>query len=231
MSFLRSHFESRFSTLVASDCIVRCERISRFPQSATNNDSDNPTTRQLDNLSSNSQPQTYKPNHMYPQHTTLNRLSSVAASDCIVRCGRISRFSQNKTNNEQRKTNNVFVLFLFSLTFLLHNTGWGQISIASSGTAYTQNFDGIGTSATASLPANWRAQDNASTTRAWGIANVLSATTLRGGTTSSAISSGFYNWGNGDPAAATDRSLGFLSGGTGSYLCSATKPLDIYQLH
>ncbi len=90
-------------------------------------------------------------------------------------------------------------------------TGWAQVSITSLGTAFTQNFDGMGSSGTASLPTGFKIGTD------W--ASGTTATTLAYGTTgagavTSSSSGGTINWANGVTASATDRSLGFLNTGT-----------------
>ncbi len=78
-----------------------------------------------------------------------------------------------------------------------------QISITSNGTAYTENFNSLGTSGTATLPAAFTIGS------AW--TTVPSSTTQVGGTSTAVTAGGAYNFGNGVAASATDRALGFLS--------------------
>lgn len=61
------------------------------------------------------------------------------------------------------KSNVLMPVFLV-LLLLGSSKGWGQISVANSGSVYTQKFDCLGTCESLSLPANWRAQDNAPAT-------------------------------------------------------------------
>ncbi len=79
----------------------------------------------------------------------------------------------------------------------------------------TQSFDGIGTSATATLPADFRV-DRPSTVRTVGtFAAALSATTQVGGANlSSSAANGIYNFGSGTTTTGPDRAIGFLSSGT-----------------
>lgn len=90
--------------------------------------------------------------------------------------------------------------------------GWAQVSITALNTAFTQNFDGMGSSATATLPtgfkigADWSSGTTA-TTLAYGTTGTGAVTGTSGG--------GVINWANGVTASATDRSLGFLN--TGSF--------------
>ncbi len=107
-----------------------------------------------------------------------------------------------------------FTILLFAL-MLFSGQGWGQISITANGTAFTQNFDGIGSTATASLPSGWKVSSgiiyststSTTTTVAYGSSGTGAVTgTSAGGT---------VNWANGINASSTDRAVGFLT--TGSF--------------
>jgi len=83
-----------------------------------------------------------------------------------------------------------------------------QVSITSTGTAFTQNFDGLGTSATATIPGSFRIGTDWTTG--------TTATTQAAGTTGTGVltgssGGGVYNFANGITASATDRALGFLN--------------------
>ena len=100
--------------------------------------------------------------------------------------------------------------------------GWGQnISV---GTPYSQNFDAIGTSATASLPTGWKIE-NISTVRlvitAYSLVpNTATANTLVYNTAmSSTATNGSYNFGG---TSATDRAVGGISSS------SASKSVNMY---
>jgi uncharacterized repeat protein (TIGR02543 family) len=93
---------------------------------------------------------------------------------------------------------------------------WGQttVSITSVGTAVTQNFNGIGTSATAdiatvsSVPTGFRVGTNWSSS--------LTSTTQAAGTSGTGVltsssAGGTYNFANGITASSTDRAVGFLT--------------------
>ena len=103
--------------------------------------------------------------------------------------------------------------------------GFAVISVAgvqaqvviSNSNPYTENFNGLGSNATATLPTGFRAQAGASPT--WSGGNVTS-TTLAYGTTGTGVVTGtspggLINWGNGTTSTATDRALGILN--TGSF--------------
>jgi endonuclease G len=95
-------------------------------------------------------------------------------------------------------------------------SAWGQVQITSTGAAVTENFDTMGSSATATLPAGWRV-DSATQTTVY--ANATNTTTRSAGTTGTGAltgtsSGGTYNFANGDNATSTDRAVGFLSSGS-----------------
>jgi hypothetical protein len=108
----------------------------------------------------------------------------------------------------------LFVSKLLVLTMvmgLISQTGWSQLSITSTGTPFVQNFDGMGTSAGATLPAGFKIGTDWSTG--------TTATTAAYGTTGAGVvtsSSGgaVVNWANGITGSATDRALGFLNSGS-----------------
>jgi endonuclease G len=88
---------------------------------------------------------------------------------------------------------------------------------------FIQNFDGIGTTATATLPVDFRV-DNPATVRTVGsYASALSATSFVGGSNlSTTATNGIYNLSSGTTATGADRAVGFLSSGT------ATKSGNLY---
>ncbi|NBR13936.1 MAG: hypothetical protein EBU01_05040, partial [Crocinitomicaceae bacterium] len=86
---------------------------------------------------------------------------------------------------------------------------FSQVSVTSVGTAFTQNFDGIGNSATASLPTGFRMGTDWSS-------GAATATTQSGGTSGTGVlasnsAGGFYNFANGVTASSTERAIGFLT--------------------
>ena len=92
-----------------------------------------------------------------------------------------------------------------------------QISLPTA-SPYTQNFDAIGTSATATLPANWRVDKITAGVRTVGtFAAAVAATDDRAGNNmSSSAGNGIYNYGAGVAATATDRAVGWISSGAGT---------------
>lgn len=104
-------------------------------------------------------------------------------------------------------------LLISSLILILSlgwNVGMGQVSITTT-TAVSENFNGMGASAAATLPTGFKIGTDWSTG--------TTATTLAYGTSGVGIvtgtsSGGAINWANGVTASSTDRALGFLSTGT-----------------
>ena len=93
---------------------------------------------------------------------------------------------------------------LLAAIILLSATAFGQTSIPAN-TIVTQDFNSIGTSATASLPANWRMSPSGNAVGAWSAG--VTTTTLAA---SSGLPStgGRYNWAT---SAGSDRAIGFLT--------------------
>ena len=93
---------------------------------------------------------------------------------------------------------------------------WGQLSITSTGTAYTQNFDGMGSSATATLPTGFKVNvSGAAPSWSTGTTSTTHAAGTTGaGSLSGTSSGGVYNFANGVTASASDRALGFLTSGS-----------------
>lgn len=84
----------------------------------------------------------------------------------------------------------------------------GQVSITTLGNAVTQNFDGLGASAAATLPSGFKigtdwSTGSTNTTEAYGTAGL--------GVVTGTSFGGAINWANGITASAIDRSFGFLS--------------------
>ncbi|WP_295335555.1 T9SS sorting signal type C domain-containing protein [Flavobacterium sp.] len=103
-----------------------------------------------------------------------------------------------------------FILVLFGTV-----SSFAQIAIPNT-SPVTQNFDGIGNTATATLPSGIKIGQNADYTN---VANTT-VTNLAYGSTGAGVvtgtsSGGCINWANGITASSTDRALGFLT--TGSY--------------
>jgi len=105
----------------------------------------------------------------------------------------------------------------------LYGTGTSQPTNIGIDTGITEAFSYIGTSATATLPTNWKADKNTTARLVGTYGAAVSATERQGGNSmSSTASNGIYNFGAGDAATATDRCVGFLSSS------SATKSGNLY---
>lgn len=99
----------------------------------------------------------------------------------------------------------IFALFV---GLMISTMGWGQQSIINAGTATTQDFSGMGTSGTASLPTGFKigtdwSSGTTATTQAYGTTGTGVVTGSSGG--------GTVNWANGVTGSSTERALGFLS--------------------
>ena len=82
-------------------------------------------------------------------------------------------------------------------------------AVTLTGTTYSETFT-IGTSATASLPTDWKMTAAGDTTVSWSDGTNVTATT-QAASTGSPTTGGRYNWGNsGD---TTDRAIGFMTSG------------------
>src|SRR6266508_4434127 len=103
------------------------------------------------------------------------------------------------------------------LAFISIYIAFAAISLSTS-TAYTQNFDGIGTSATATLPTDWKVDKQTTAVRTVGTYGAATTTTnLAGGASlSSSAGNGIYNFGSGTTTTGPDRAIGFLASGTGT---------------
>ncbi|HOM80122.1 MAG TPA: hypothetical protein PLZ47_08595, partial [Candidatus Cloacimonas acidaminovorans] len=113
-------------------------------------------------------------------------------------------------------------LFLILLTLSFIGGLFAQVNIQS-GQNVTQNFDVLGTSATATLPTGWKADKSTSVRSVGTYSAAGTATEQRAGNNmSSSAQNGIYNYGAGDAATATDRAIGFVSSS------NATKSGNVY---
>jgi len=89
-----------------------------------------------------------------------------------------------------------------------------------SGTPYSQTFDSIGTTATATLPLDFRADRTTTATssdmrKVGAFAAAGTTTTQFGGANlSTSAANGIYNFGSGTTTTGPDRAIGFLASGT-----------------
>jgi hypothetical protein len=120
---------------------------------------------------------------------------------------------------------NIYLLLSLSFFALSAPVVRAQISFTNAANAYTQNFDAIGTSATATLPSSWRVSKNNVSTGSMGTYGAGTAATeqISGNNMLSTAVDGIYNFGAGISSSATDRCIGALSSLTG------TKSMSLYM--
>ncbi len=118
-------------------------------------------------------------------------------------------------NALQKQLGKVFKFFVVALILqLVAGAAIGQISITS-GSAVTQNFDGISSSATATMPTGFKVGGSAATTfSAAGTATTAAAGTTGTGTLTGSSGGGIYNFASGVTASTTDRAVGWLNSGS-----------------
>ncbi len=96
------------------------------------------------------------------------------------------------------------------------------VNIAAGGTVI-QNFDGLGTSATASMPTDWKVDKNKTVRSVGSYSAAATATEQRAGNNMATNApNGIYNFGAGEAASATDRAVGGISSK------DASKSVNIY---
>jgi hypothetical protein len=103
-------------------------------------------------------------------------------------------------------------VLLFPLLVLLQLQTGAQLVITSTSTAFTENFNSMGSSATATVPAGFRLGTDWNT---GGTTTGLAAGTTGSGALTGTSSGAYYNFADGVTASSTDRSLGILN--TGSF--------------
>jgi uncharacterized repeat protein (TIGR02543 family) len=107
---------------------------------------------------------------------------------------------------------NVFSYILAFCCILTSTFSIGQVNITTLGSASTENFNGMASSGTATLPTGFKVNTSAN----WSTGTTV--TTQAAGTSGTGIlsgssSGGTYNFANGVTASSTDRALGFLNSG------------------
>ena len=85
-----------------------------------------------------------------------------------------------------------------------------DVSFLLIGVSITENFDGIGSSGTATLPTAWRV-DSVSASPTTNYALAATATTQAAGASDSFTTGGTYNFANGNNGTSTERAVGWLS--------------------
>ena len=119
------------------------------------------------------------------------------------------------TTNPEKKEKRLKNLLALLVMVMGTSVSWGQVSITSIGTAFTENFT-IGASATATLPSGFKMMSY-SASPDWSTGT--SATALAYGSTGTGIvtstsTGGIINWANGVTASSTDRAIGFMNSGS-----------------
>ena len=129
-----------------------------------------------------------------------------------------------RSGNSSTLKNLLFIPIFMIVCFALSENGLGQVNISAGGTI-TQNFDGIGTSATATMPTGWKVDKN-TTVRTVGAYSAAATATENTGATTATISTtaanGIWNLGSGTDNTGTDRAIGGISSS------SASKSVNIY---
>ena len=111
--------------------------------------------------------------------------------------------------------------FLLMAWLLLPLAGNAQIALTSASPSASQDFNSIGATATATLPANWKVLNNATVRTVDAFASALTATTQAGSNNiSTSATNGIYNFGDG--TTTTDRAIGGISSG------AASKSVNLY---
>lgn len=121
---------------------------------------------------------------------------------------------RNKTKKNGEKTKLIMKKTLTIIGLAVATLAGAQAQVLINNfSAYSENFNAMGNSTTATLPTGFRVN----TTANWSTGT--SATTQAAGTSGTGIltgtsSGGTYNFANGVTASSTDRSLGFLTSGS-----------------
>jgi hypothetical protein len=106
-----------------------------------------------------------------------------------------------------RRNQLIAYVTLFVLLAALQSTAQTNIPLNS---IVTQNFNGIGSSATAPLPANWKMSSaGTGSTSGWATGTNITATT-QAASSGSPTTGGAYNWAT---TPGTDRAVGFMASG------------------
>ena len=129
-------------------------------------------------------------------------------------CHIVSRYSRKNHGTVKNTFPSILVVILSIL--ILTSVTWAAIPISTT-TAITQNFDGIGTTATATLPTDYKVDKQTTARTVGNYSTAATATSLAGGANlSSSASNGIYNFGAGTTSTGPDRAIGFLSSGSGT---------------
>lgn len=110
----------------------------------------------------------------------------------------------------------VFAFLLVAMGLIVSGIGYAQVPM-SSNFVYSENFDSLGTSQIATLPADWKVDKNAFARTLGNYAGaVLLTEQIDGNDMPTNAANGIYNYGAGVPNLAVDRAIGWISSGTGT---------------
>jgi hypothetical protein len=130
-----------------------------------------------------------------------------------------SIFGRTKVSQKQHFTANATGVVAMTLLFILGVQLTSVAQTIAPGGSYTQNFNAIGTTATASLPTGWRMENlNPARTVTTAYTSVPATATVNGlafnAAMSGTASNGIYNFGGG--TASGDQAIGGVSSGSAS---------------
>jgi uncharacterized repeat protein (TIGR02543 family) len=141
-------------------------------------------------------------------HQMLPLIEEVCTIATINKVTKSTRFSMFLSSPKSLISQ--LILLSFFLFGLGVNVLWGQVSVTNASPSYTQDFNGLGTSNTASLPTNWKMSGpGLGASSGWATATNVTAVTQQA-STGSPTAGGRYNWGT----SASERSLGVMTSGS-----------------
>ncbi len=116
----------------------------------------------------------------------------------------------------------LYWLGAMAIVFAFNLPSVAQVSITP-GSTVTQNFDGIGTSATAALPSGWKADKQSAAQTVGNYGAAATVTERQGGNNMEpTAANGIYNYGAGNASSALDRAVGGVSSS------QASKSVNVY---
>lgn len=124
---------------------------------------------------------------------------------------------KRKINMNLKQRIPTVVVAIGILLFAFTGISFGQLSITQPNTPVVENFNAMGSAATAALPSGWRMNVSSGPNTSYSqsqTATSQSAGTTGTGALTSVSAGGAYNFGNGVNASATDRAIGFLPSGS-----------------
>lgn len=125
----------------------------------------------------------------------------------------MSKGSTRSTKTARPLSRALAAVALASALLLLPLATAFAVNLNAVETPVTQNFDTIGTSATATLPADFKADQNQGVRVVGSYATAGTATTQTASQPGTTATGGTYNFGSGSANTGTERAVGFLSSG------------------